>query len=85
MNSVAIFYARSAALTDFLIERSGRETVLADIAMAYRDGQSFEAWHSKNGRRLRLGANLDEMDDLFLAWVEWQLAPAQTDSRKSSA
>lgn len=60
-----LFYIQARGFADFLIEKTGRPTVFADIAQALAGGESFEAWLSGEGAALGLPPTLDGLDALW--------------------
>lgn len=62
------FYVQARAFADFLVEKSGRPDIFAEIANAATKQISFESWLKKEGKR----ANLPEsMDELQVQWEDW--------------
>ena len=44
-----LFYIQTRVFADYLIQTSGRPTILADIAEGLANGRSFEAWLANEG------------------------------------
>lgn len=44
-----VFYIQTRVFADYLIQTSGRPTILADIAEGLANGRSFEAWLANEG------------------------------------
>lgn len=60
-----LFYIQTRGFADFLIEKTGRPTVFAEIAQAVAGGDSFETWLAGPGAALGLPATLDGLDALW--------------------
>ena len=60
-----VFYIQARGLADFLIEKTGRATVFADIAQALANGQTFDGWLSAEGGALSLPDTVDGLDRLW--------------------
>lgn len=60
-----LFYIQARGFADFLIEKTGRATVFADIAQALADGRTFEGWLSTDGAALGLPGTVDGLDRLW--------------------
>lgn len=56
-----IFYIQNRVFADYLIQTSGRTAILADIAQAVADGESFEAWLSDKGADYGLPASIIDL------------------------
>ncbi|MFK0298250.1 hypothetical protein ACIQTU_03430 [Brevundimonas sp. NPDC090276] len=63
-----VFYIQSRVFADYLIQTSGRPTILADIAAALADGRSFEAWLANEGAARGLPPSLA---DLQRGWIDY--------------
>ncbi|MEN3748874.1 hypothetical protein TPR58_16990 [Sphingomonas sp. HF-S3] len=57
-----LFYIQARAFADFMLERTGRPTVFAEIAESLAQGRSFEAWLGTRGPALGLPATIDALD-----------------------
>ena len=60
-----LFYIQARGFADFLIEKTGRPTVFADIARSLAGGETFEAWLAGDGASLGLPPTLDGLDALW--------------------
>jgi hypothetical protein len=60
-----LFYIQARGFADFLIEKTGRATIFADIAQALAEGRTFAAWLSSDGAALGLPDTLDGLDRLW--------------------
>ncbi|RZJ43435.1 MAG: hypothetical protein EON86_05225 [Brevundimonas sp.] len=60
-----LFYIQARAFADFMIERTGRATVFADIAQGLSEGRSFESWLASEGTTLGLPPTLNGLDTLW--------------------
>lgn len=60
-----LFYIQARGFADFLIDKTGRATVFADIAQALAGGRTFEAWLSTDGAALGLPDTIDGLDRLW--------------------
>lgn len=60
-----LFYIQARGFADFLIEKTGRATVFADIAQALADGRTFEDWLSTDGAVLGLPQTVDGLDHVW--------------------
>ncbi|WP_428153549.1 hypothetical protein [Brevundimonas sp.] len=60
-----LFYIQARAFADFLIDKTGRPTVFADIAQALAEERTFEAWLSTDGAALGLPDTIDGLDRLW--------------------
>lgn len=60
-----LFYIQARGFADFLIDKTGRATVFADIAHALADGRSFETWLSTDGAVLGLPPTVEGLDHLW--------------------
>lgn len=60
-----LFYIQARAFADFLIEKTGRATVFANIAQALADGRTFEDWLSIDGTALGLPGDVEDLDRLW--------------------
>jgi len=69
------FYLQGRAWADFLIDRSGRPAIFADIASAMADGRTLEQWLAAEGPRNGLGATLPETERLWAAWLQARYGP----------
>ncbi len=58
-----IFYIQNRVFADYLIERSGRDAILADIAQAVADGDRFEDWLVNRGPDYNLPASVISLRD----------------------
>ncbi len=56
-----IFYIQTRAFADYLILKSGRAAILADIAQAVANGDSVEAWLSDKGADYSLPASIIDL------------------------
>lgn len=60
-----LFYIQARGFADFLIEKTGRAVIFADIARALAGGRTFEAWLSNEGAALGLPGTVDGLDRLW--------------------
>jgi len=70
-----IFYAQGRVFADFMIERSGKPTVFADIGRAFGQGRTIEQWLAAEGPALKLGATVADLDRLWRAWLVVKYGP----------
>lgn len=56
-----VFYIQTRVFTDYLMQKSGRSAILADIAQAVADGDSFETWLSEKGADYSLPSSIADM------------------------
>ena len=64
-----VFYIQTRVFTDYLIQTSGRPTILADIAAALADGRSFEAWLASEGAALGLPSSVEVLQKDWEAYA----------------
>lgn len=61
------YYATIGALYDFLVERTGTEAIVAELAAAFRNGERLDNWilartgHGNHG-------SIEDLDAEFMAW-----------------
>lgn len=60
-----LFYIQARAFADFLIEKTGRATVFANITQALADGRTFEDWLSIDGASLGVPGDVEGLDRLW--------------------
>ena len=65
-----VFYIHIRTFVDYLIERSGQPTILAEIATAMASGQSMETWLQEVGPAHGLPASVAAMDDDWRRFIE---------------
>lgn len=58
-----VFYIQARVFADYLIQTSGRPTILADIAQAESEGGDFEAWLAEKGPDHSLPASISALQD----------------------
>lgn len=63
-----VFYIQTRVFADYLIQTSGRPTILADIAQALASGRSFEAWLASEGPAHGLPSSVAALQ---AAWREY--------------
>lgn len=64
-----MFYAQGRVFADFMIERTGRPQIFAEIGRGFGRGLSIEQWLAANGRRYGLGATVAELDRSWRTWL----------------
>ena len=64
-----VFYIQTRVFADYLIQTSGRPTILADIAAALADGRSFEAWLASEGAALGLPSSVEVLQKDWEAYA----------------
>lgn len=64
-----VFYIQTRVFADYLIQTSGRPTILADIAAALADGRSFEAWLASEGAALGLPSSVEDLQKGWEAYA----------------
>jgi hypothetical protein len=47
--TIGVFYVQARVVSDYLIQKSGRPNIVADIARAFANGRTFEAWLRSEG------------------------------------
>ena len=65
-----VFYIQTRVFADYLIQTSGRPTILADIAAALADGRSFEAWLANEGAALGLPTSIPALQSDWAAYAD---------------
>jgi hypothetical protein len=65
-----VFYIQTRVFADYLIQTSGRPTILAEIAQAMADGRSFEDWLASDGAAHGLPSTLSALSD---GWRDYAL------------
>lgn len=60
-----LFYIQARGFADFLIDKTERATVFADIAQALADGRTFPEWLSTDGATLGLPGSVDGLEELW--------------------
>lgn len=65
-----VFYIQTRVFADYLIQTSGRPTILADIAAALADGRSFEAWLANEGAARGLPTSLPALLSDWAAYAD---------------
>ena len=73
---MAMFYAQSRVLADFLLERSGDPGLYGRIATAVAGGETMEQWIAAEGPGLRLGRSVAELERDWLDWLGRTYGPA---------
>ena len=63
------FYSTVFAFHEFLIERTGRRSIVAELASAFRDGEVLDRWIVKRIGRDDIGT-VEELNTAFLSWFE---------------
>lgn len=58
-----VFYIQARVFADYLIQTSGRPTILADIATALADDGDFETWLADQGAGYGLPVSVPELQD----------------------
>ena len=64
-----VFYIQTRVFTDYLIQTSGRPTILADIAQALADGRSFDAWLAREGAAQGLPSSVADLQTGWEAYA----------------
>lgn len=67
-----LFYLRSLAFAEFLIEKSGNNCILAEIGTAFSNGQSFESWLSTQTQIKNINS-VGTLEREFFDWVTAQM------------
>jgi hypothetical protein len=67
-----VFYIQTRVFADYLIQTSGRPTILAEIAEALASGRSFEAWLTSQGAAHGLPASIPDLQKGWRAYAERQ-------------
>nr|WP_312294979.1 hypothetical protein [Brevundimonas diminuta] len=65
-----VFYIQTRVFADYLIQTSGRPTILAEIAQAMAGGRSFEDWLASDGAAHDLPSTLSALND---GWRDYAL------------
>ena len=66
-----VFYIQTRVFADYLIQTSGRPTILADIALALAAGRTFEAWLAAEGAALGLPPSTTELQK---SWSDYAMS-----------
>ena len=66
-----VFYIQTRVFADYLIQTSGRPTILADIALALAAGRTFEAWLAAEGAALGLPPSTMELQK---SWSDYAMS-----------
>ncbi|WP_292085199.1 MULTISPECIES: hypothetical protein [unclassified Brevundimonas] len=64
-----VFYIQARVFADYLIQKSGRPTILADIAQGMAGGVSFEAWLAAKGGDFGLPASVRDLQKDWVAFA----------------
>ncbi len=64
-----VFYIQTRVFADYLIQTSGRPTILADIATALASGSSFEAWLASAGAAHGLPTSISALHEGWRAYA----------------
>ncbi|GAA0384689.1 hypothetical protein GCM10009093_09530 [Brevundimonas terrae] len=64
-----LFYIQIRAFADFLIQTSGRPTIIADITKAISQGQTFENWLATQGPAHNLPASIPALQQAWAAYA----------------
>lgn len=67
--SKADFYLQAHAFAGYIIEKTGKNTVLVDIARSLKAGQSMQDWLNNTGSAMGLPTTVTAMDADFRAWL----------------
>lgn len=67
-----VFYIQTRVFADYLIQTSGRPTILAQIAEALASGRSFEAWLTSQGAAHGLPPSIPDLQKDWRAYAERQ-------------
>ena len=67
-----VFYIQTRVFADYLMQRSGRPTILADIAQSLASGHSFEAWLAEEGAAHGLPTSVAALHSDWQAYAERQ-------------
>ncbi|MDP3406514.1 MAG: hypothetical protein Q8S03_17615 [Brevundimonas sp.] len=65
-----VFYIQVRRFVDYLIERSGQPTILAEIARAMASGETMETWLQEAGSAHGLPASVAALDDDWRRYIE---------------
>lgn len=82
-NETPRFYAMARAFYDFLVARTNSTVIVAELAVAFRNGEPLDRWLlARTGHRGRAD-RLEALDAAFLAWIasdeRYAAVPAQGD------
>ena len=64
-----VFYIQARVFADYLIQKSGRPTILADIAQGMAGGVSFEVWLAAKGGDFGLPASVRDLQKDWVAFA----------------
>jgi len=64
-----VFYIQTRVFADYLIQTSGRPTILAEIAEALASGRSFEAWLTSQGAAHGLPTSISALQNGWSAYA----------------
>ena len=67
-----VFYIQTRVFADYLIQRSGRPTIMADIARGLAGGGNFEVWLANEGAAHGLPTSVTAMQGDWQAYAERQ-------------
>ena len=65
-----LFYIQTRVFADYLMQRSGRPAILADIAQGLAGGSSFEAWLTEQGAAHGLPTSVAALHSDWQAYAE---------------
>lgn len=65
-----LYYVQIRVFADYLIQKSGRADILADIARGLANGGSFEAWLARDGAAHRLPTSIAALHQDWTAFAE---------------
>lgn len=74
-----MFYLQTRMFADFLIARSGRPQIFADVARAIAGGQSFDRWLEGAARKYPLPKNRALLVADWRAWLETKIGPVRSE------
>ncbi|MEN5170478.1 hypothetical protein ABE444_12980 [Brevundimonas pondensis] len=67
-----VFYIQTRVFADYLMQRSGRPAILADIAQSLASGRGFELWLSEQGAAHGLPTSILALQGEWQAYAERQ-------------
>jgi len=65
-----IYYTQIRVFADYLMQRSGKADILADIARALAGGDSFEAWLARDGAGYGLPTSVNALEEDWTTFAE---------------
>jgi hypothetical protein len=60
-NPAVVFYIQSRVVSDYLIQKARRSSIMAEIARAYASGRTFESWLRREGGAAGLPSTMEAL------------------------